>query len=91
MSVQAWSVTRFALSSPSVPGAIDVELRRVGERWIAVAVTRCGRGIGVAAAPGDALAAALAWVGEPARTELLADPALLGPSCEIAVVMAAGA
>src|SRR5918992_317850 len=63
---------------------MDVSVRSFGDRWVAVATIadRMEHGLGRTAR--EALAGALASLGQPAVTVLLADLALLAPSVEIA-------
>ena len=65
-------------------------MRRFGERWVAEAGTAYPN-VGVACSPREALAAALAPLGERTVKLLLADLSLLEPSCEIAQLERAAA
>jgi len=71
----------FKLQPASPAPAVDVRMRRFGERWVAEA--GASSPVGVALTPRDALKAALAPLGEPFVTVLLADLTLLEPSWEI--------
>lgn len=83
MNGPSTSTIRFRLSPVIVPFAVDLELRRSGTRWVAVArIGGCAQ-TGLAATARAALAASLATVSAPHRTALLADPALLAPSREL--------
>ena len=72
----------FTLPSPGSGGPLDVRMRRTGERW-AVSVTGESETTAIALSARQALAAALAPLGEPAVKQLLADLRLLEPSCRI--------
>lgn len=76
-------VIRFRLGSSALSDAVDVALRRVGDRWVAVADIAGHRQTGLGVTPGGALAASLGQLSAEHRTALLADPALLGPSREL--------
>ena len=90
MNGQTAAVTQFQLATPGGT-AVDVHLRASGERWAAVAVFGGRREIAIAASARAALRAALEPLGDATRTALMADVALLGPSCEILEVTPAGA
>ncbi len=78
----------FRLEPPTLRLSVEVELRRAGERWIAMAVFGGARQIGLGTSPRAALAAALASLDTAAVTVLLADTALLEPSIAIARIAA---
>ena len=83
MKLQGSGGTRFSLTAASVGVSVDVHVRPVGERWVVSAVFDGRREHGIAARPALALAAALSPLGDRARAELMADLALIGPSCDI--------
>ena len=85
------AVTSFTLSADQYGLVVEVTIRGVGERWIATALIESRREVGIARTPGGALNAALASLDSAARTVLLADLALLRPSCEILKALPAGA
>lgn len=72
----------FTLQPAAPLPAIDVRMRRFGERWVAEAGSALPN-VGVARSPREALVAALAPLGADAVTRLLADLSLLEPSCEV--------
>jgi hypothetical protein len=72
----------FTLQPPAPLPAIDVRIRRFGERWIAEAGTGLPN-VGMATTPREALKAALEPLGNHAVTRLLADLSLLEPSREL--------
>ena len=83
MSSERFVSVQFRLAAASLDLSVDVGLRSFGDRWLAVAEIQGERELGLGATASQALVAALESVGSAARTELLADLALLGPSCEI--------
>jgi len=74
----------FTLAPAALRFAVEVRLRRSGQRWVAVVQIdgRAQTGIGTTARA--ALTAALDSLGQLAVTVLMADPALLEPSVAIA-------
>jgi hypothetical protein len=74
----------FTLRVPTLDFAVDVGLRRSGERWVARVVAREEERLGMAPSARQALAAALAPLGSSAVTVLLADLGLLEPSVRVA-------
>ena len=82
--------TRFTLSARAAGVSVDVHLRGAGERWAAVALIDGRRDVGIGSKPAVALTAALASLDNAVRVALLADLALLRPSCEILEVLPAG-
>lgn len=84
MRPQTAADTQFVLSAPGVVASVEVRLRSIGERWVAVAVVDGAPAeVGIGAQPRDALVASLGRLGLVERTALLADLSLLEPSCEI--------
>ena len=83
MSSDKFLSVQFQLSAPLRDLSVQVGLRSFGDRWLAVAEIEGERELGLGASASQALVAALESVGPAARTELLADLALLRPSCEI--------
>jgi hypothetical protein len=63
---------------------VPVRLRRVGERWTALAQIAGQRSVGVGASPRAALEASLQPLDPGAARSCLADLALLRPSIELA-------
>ena len=72
------------LSAPTLDYAVDVNLRSFGDRWVGVADVAGTRAVGLGTSARQALMASLAPLGDGARALLLTDPALLGPSRELA-------
>ena len=71
----------FTLQAPGW-AAVNVRLRRSGERW-AAEVAGDVSAIGIATSPRGALMAALEPLGPSAVTRLMADPGLLEPSLRV--------
>ena len=63
---------------------LEIRLRQLDGRWLAVADFGGEPEVGIGATPRVALAAALATLGERAAAILMADPQLLGVSAAIA-------
>jgi hypothetical protein len=80
--VTADGQVQFTLQPVATLPAIDVRMRRFGDRWVAEAGTSLPN-VGIAGTPREALAAALAPLGANAVTRLLADLNLLEPSCQV--------
>lgn len=59
---------------------VEIRLRQLNGRWLAVADFGDEPEVGIGATPRIALAASLATLGERAAATLLADPQLLGAS-----------
>ncbi len=59
---------------------VEIRLRELGGRWLAVAEFGGEPEVGIGANPRVALAAALATLGERAAAVLMADPQLFGVS-----------
>lgn len=74
------------LSPPTLDFWVDVRLRSFGDRWVAAADIAGDVEVGLGPNARQALNAALGSLGEPARSELLADPALLAPSTVMAAI-----
>jgi hypothetical protein len=64
--------------------SVDVRVRSVGERWMAVAEIGGKPEVGIGRSPRQALEASLASLGDRAVAACLQDLALLEPSVEIA-------
>jgi len=62
---------------------VEIRLRQLDGRWLAVADYAGEPEVGIGANPRDALAAALATLGERAAAILMADPQLFGVSVAI--------
>jgi hypothetical protein len=84
MTTQPAMTLEVRLSPPTLPRPVDVTLRSFGDRWVAVADAGGTRTIGLGTRAGQALAASLAPLGDRVRTLLMADPALLAASAELA-------
>jgi hypothetical protein len=72
------------LSSEELGLDLEIRLRQLDGRWLAVADFGGQPEVGIGATPRVALAAALATLGERAAAILMADPQLLGVSAAIA-------
>ena len=81
--VNADGQIQFTLTPAAPLPAVEVRMRRFGERWVAEADC-ASPNVGVACSPREALAAALAPLGEWAIRRLMADLSLLQPSIEVA-------
>ena len=81
--VNADGQIQFTLTPVAPLPAVEVRMRRYGERWVAQAGTASPI-VGVASSPREALAAALVPLGEDAVRLMLADLALLEPSVDVA-------
>jgi hypothetical protein len=73
--------TRF--SCASLGRDVELRLRELDGRWLAVADFGDAPEVGIGATPRLALAAALTTLGERAAAVLMADPQLLGLSAAI--------
>lgn len=73
----------FRLASHELNLDVEIRLRQLGDRWLAVAELGDDPEVGIGATARVALAASLATLGERAATALMADPRLLGVSAEI--------
>ncbi|MDQ4034852.1 MAG: hypothetical protein M3153_02895 [Chloroflexota bacterium] len=62
---------------------VDIQLRQLDGRWLAVAEYAGDPEVGIGATPRTALAAALATLGERSTAVLLTDPQLFGVSAAI--------
>jgi hypothetical protein len=71
------------LASEQLGLTIEVRLRQLDGRWLAVAEIDGEPEVGIGATPRVALAAALATLGERAAAALMADPQLLGVSLAV--------
>lgn len=71
------------LSSAELGLDVEIRLRQLDGRWLAVADFGGEPEVGIGATPRVALAAALTTLGERAAATLMADPQLLGLSAAI--------
>ena len=71
------------LSSPELGIDIEVRLRELDGRWLAVAEFDGDPEVGIGATPRAALAASLATLSDRAAGALMADPALFGVSVSL--------
>ena len=68
------------LASADLGIDVEIRLRQLDGRWLAVADFDGDPEVGIGPTPRAALEASLATLGKRAATMLMADPALLGPS-----------
>lgn len=68
------------LASEALGLDVEIRLRQLDGRWLAVAEFGAEPEVGIGPTPRVALAAALATLGDRATTTLMADPQLLGLS-----------
>ena len=73
----------FRLASAELGLDVDVRLRQVDGRWLAVADFGGDPEVGIGASARTALTASLATLGGRAATALMADPQLFAVSVEI--------
>lgn len=71
------------LASEELGLDLEIRLRQLDGRWLAVADFGDDQEVGIGPTPRIALAAALATLGERAAATLMADPQLLGASLAI--------
>lgn len=71
------------LASEELGLDVEIRLRQLDGRWLAVADFGGQPEVGIGATPRVALAAALATLGERAASTLMADPQLFGVSAAI--------
>ena len=71
------------LASETLGLDVEIRLRHLGDRWLAVAEFGGEPEVGIGATPRVALAASLATLGERAAAVLMADPQLFGVSAAI--------
>ena len=71
------------LASQELGLEVDVRLRELDGRWLAVAEFDGEPEVGIGATPRAALAASLTTLGNRAAAALMADPALFGVSASI--------
>lgn len=71
------------LASAELGIDIEIRLRQLDGRWLAVAQYADEPEVGIGATPRTALAAALATLGDRAAATLMADPQLFGLSAAI--------
>lgn len=72
------------LASAELGLDLEIRLRQLDGRWLAVAEFGAEPEVGIGATPRTALAAALATLGERAAATLMADPQLFAVSAAIA-------
>ena len=72
---------RFAVEELGLD--VDIRLRQLDGRWIAVADFGDEPEVGIGATPRDALAASLATLGTRTAAAVMADPQLFGLSAEL--------
>ena len=68
------------LASADLGIEVEIRLRQLDGRWLAVANFEEDPEVGIGATPRAALEASLATLGKRAATMLMADPQLLAPS-----------
>ena len=73
----------FRLTSDELGLQVDVRLRRLDDRWLAVADFGGEHEVGIGASARTALSAALASLGPRAASGLLADPQLFSVSANL--------
>ena len=73
----------FRLGSSELGLDVNVRLRELNGRWLAVAEFGDDPEVGIGATPRAALSAALMTLGERASATLLADPELFGVSATL--------
>jgi len=84
MNVQPRPVSiNTRLASAELGLDLEIRLRQLDGRWLAVADFGREREVGIGQTPRTALAAALATLGERAAAILMADPQLLAASAAI--------
>ena len=71
------------LSSPELGLDVEIRLRELDGRWLAVAEFDGDPEVGIGATPRAALAASLATLGDRSAAALMADPALFGASVSL--------
>jgi hypothetical protein len=74
---------RLTLNPLTLGRPLSVQLRRAGGRWVARVDGGESSLVGMSASAGRALAGALEPLGESVARVLLADLALLEPSCQV--------
>ena len=74
----------FSLTAPELDLAVEVRLRDLDGRWLAVADFGGEPEVGLGATARTALAAALGTLGTRAAAALMADPELFGVSLTVA-------
>ena len=72
---------RFAVQELGLE--VDIRLRELDGRWMAVADFGSDPEVGIGATPRDALAASLATMGTRAAAAVMASPALFGASAQL--------
>ena len=78
------AVVAFRVTASGGVPRVDVSLSDAGDRWIALVETDGRRETGIGSTARLALSAALTPLGGCARGAVLADPALLAPSVQLA-------
>lgn len=71
---------RARLSAEGIGLEVEIRVRELDGRWLAVAEIDGEPEVGIGPTPREALAAALASLGQRAASALMADPQLLGVS-----------
>lgn len=71
------------LASPEFGLDVEIRLRELDGRWLAVAEFDGDPEVGIGASPRAALAASLATLGKRAAAALMSDPALFGASAQL--------
>lgn len=71
------------LASEELGLDVDIRIRQLDGRWLAVAEFGAEPEVGIGATPRVALAAALATLGERTAAVLMADPQLFGVSVQV--------
>jgi hypothetical protein len=84
MKTQPAVNVQFRLDAPGTGFIVDIQVRSVGERWMAVAEIAGQPQVGIGRTARQALEASLASLGQRVAAACLQDLALLGPSVEIA-------
>ena len=72
-----------SIGSKELGVEVDIQLRKLDGRWLAVAQFGAEPEVGIGPTPREALAASLATLGQRTAAALMADPQLLGPSAEV--------
>ena len=73
----------FRLTADELGLDVDVRLRELDGRWLAIAAFDGEPEVGIGASPRDALSAALATLGNRAAATLMANPQLFAVSSEL--------
>jgi hypothetical protein len=73
----------FEVTVPAHPGGMRVRIGAASERWVATVESASRTSSGIGATAREALRAALAPMGAPITTSVLAAPAMFGASAEL--------